>query len=76
MQLCPLSALHHPDVRLCPAGEGLLEEGLKSPPEGSDLNLEDHCRLRTSDVPWEPHTAKALEQGVANCLQPVGTAEG
>ena len=66
MQLCPLSALHHPDVRLCPAGEGLLEEGLKSPPEGSDLNLEDHCRLRTSDVPWEPHSAEALEQGVAN----------
>lgn len=66
MRPCLLSALCHPDARLCPVGGGLLEEGLKSPPEGSDLNLEDHCGLRTLDIPWEPHTAKALEQGMAN----------
>ena len=61
MQPCPLSALRRPDARLCPVGGGLLEEGLKSPPGGSDLNSEDHCGLCTSDVPWEPHTAEALE---------------
>lgn len=66
MQPCPLSAPHCRDARLCPAGGGLLEDGLKPPPEGSDLNWEDHCGLCTLDVLREPHTSQALGQGVAD----------